>query len=124
MTATIGTLLYTKFCGKLVGQDEFGNKYYVAKREKNAIGKHKRWVVYNGVVEPSKVPAIWHGWLHYTSDMLPNETSHVKYSWLKRHLPNLTGTKFAYLPAGHINQGGKRAKTTADYQAWNPQAKN
>ena len=30
--------------------------------------RRKRWVIYNGVVEASRVPADWHGWLHYTND--------------------------------------------------------
>ena len=110
--ATIGTILYTVFHGKLVGLDKHGNKYYEARCEKTATGQKKRWVVYKGIVEPSKVPAEWHGWLHYTSNSLPTENTHVKYSWIKEKLPNLTGTKLAYKPI--------RAATIADYQAWQP----
>ena len=118
--ATIGTLLYTFFKGTKVGEDRFGNSYYEAKAERNAIGLKKRWVIYKGTPEASKVPALWHSWLHYTTNELPDETKAPRYSWLKEHLPNLTGTKHAYMPPGDVNSGAKRAATVADYQPWNP----
>ena len=30
------------------------------------MGRSRRYVVYKGEVEASKVPSDWHGWLHYT----------------------------------------------------------
>jgi len=118
--ATIGTLLYTAFHGKAVGVDSYGNKYYQARTEKNATGHKKRWVLYKGKVEASKVPPEWHGWLHYTTDILPADRPRLAYGWLKEHRPNLTGTKLAYLPPGHISSGGERAASVADYEAWKP----
>lgn len=117
---TWGTLLYTAFKGNAVGVDDYGNKYYEARAERNAIGKKKRWVLYNGRVEASKVPAEWHGWLHYSTDMMPTQKPRLNYPWLKEHLPNLTGTKGAYFPPGHIGSGKERAATVADYEAWKP----
>src|SRR3954452_1493686 len=58
--ATWGTLLTTWLYGTLVGTDAFGNRYY-----QNKDGS-RRWVVYNGTVEASRVPPDWHGWLHFT----------------------------------------------------------
>jgi len=118
--ATLGTLLFTAFQGKAVGKDEFGNTYYVARWHETANRQKKRWVVFKGLPEASKVPAEWHSWLHFTSDVLPSEKTRLKYSWLKKHLPNLTGTKHAYIQPGHINAGGAHAPTVADYQAWKP----
>lgn len=46
----IGTKLYTWWKGESVGKDQFGNRYF---REK---GGRKRWVIYNGAPEASKVP--------------------------------------------------------------------
>ena len=112
----IGTILYTAFKGKFVGVDEFGNKYYESKRVAYH-GRKKRWVVYKGVSEPSKVPPQWHSWLHYTSDT-PLDSS--KYNWEKQHTPNLTGTELAYFPPGHEKKGGQRDKATGDYEAWKP----
>ena len=41
--------------------------------------------------------------------------------WQKEHLPNLTGTPEAYRPAGSLERGGKRARATGDYEAWQPE---
>lgn len=113
-----GTFLFTLVHGRQVGTDEFGNRYFEARRRRQ--GKHlKRWVLYHGRNEASKVPAHWHGWLHYTHDKPIPEAAH-KYGWQKEHLPNLTGTTGRYLPQGSIEKGGQRAKATADYQPWQP----
>lgn len=119
MSATIGTLLNTWLTGRYVGTDEFGNRYYEARREPAVGQRQRRWVIYRGAPEPSKIPAAWHGWLHYTLSRPIVEASH-KYGWQKEHLPNLTGTVMRYVPAGHITKGGKRAANTADYEPWKP----
>lgn len=118
--ATIGTLIYTALKGYSMGQDAYGNRYYEARRERTSAGKKKRWVIYKGLNEPTKVPPEWHGWLHYTTDALPAQKPPVKHSWMKEPLPNLTGTTLAYVPPGHINRGAERAPSVADYQAWKP----
>jgi len=115
---TITTRLHTFFHGALVGEDEFGNRYYTEK--KSSKNKRKRWVLYRGSAEPSKVPAEWHGWLHYTQDTPPTQRNIKHYKWEKQHLPNLTGTKNAYVPPGHLLRGAHRDPTTADYEAWKP----
>ena len=108
----IGTKLYTILCGKPVGQDSFGNRYFQSRRA-DKDGKRKRWVIYEGMAEPSKVPPDWHGWLHYTFDApLPG-----RHLWQKGFLPNLTGTDLAYQPPG---KNGKRDKASGDYEAWKP----
>ena len=115
---TITTRLYTFFHGKAVGKDQFGNVYYTEKKPRGGA-RPKRWVMYNGLAEASKVPAEWHGWLHYTHENPPS--SHVMHhAWEKPHTPNLTGTPGAYVPPGHLLKGGKRAPATADYEAWKP----
>ena len=76
--------------------------------------------MYNGMAEPSKVPASWHGWLHYTQENPPNEKASTRYDWQKEHMPNLTGTASAYAPPGHASRGGKRDASTSDYEAWKP----
>lgn len=117
---TITTRLYTFFNGQLVGEDRFGNRYYKSRHTKR--GAHeKRWVIYRGIAEPSKVPPDWHGWLHYTHDNVPlTRAPKKRYAWEKQHQPNLTGTKGAYVPPGHLLRGGERDKATADYEAWRP----
>jgi len=114
---TLTTRIYTSFFGKHVGTDQFGNVYYTEKKaRKNS--KARRWVLYNGKAEPSKIPAEWHGWMHYTFDAPLTELK--RQIWQKPHLPNLTGTVNAYVPPGHLNRGGHRAASTSDYEAWKP----
>ena len=109
--ANIGTSLYTMLFGKNVGGDDFGNKYFTH--------KNRRWVIYNGIAEASKVPAEWHRWLHKTTDETPGKAN--EHEWQKPHLPNLSGTDMAYLPKGHIKSGANRNKATGDYEAWKPE---
>ncbi len=113
--ASIGTRLFSFFKGKFVGNDQFGNRYY-ENRSADQYGKRNRWVIYKGIAEPSKVPAEWHGWLHYMTEQLPEK----RHDWQQEHLPNLTGTAFAYYPPGHAFSKGKREKATGDYEAWKP----
>jgi NADH:ubiquinone oxidoreductase subunit len=111
--ATIGTRLMTWWKGELVGQDQFGNRYY---REKAG---RRRWVLFRGLPEASKVPPEWHAWLHHTTDHIPVGKATPK-PWEKEHLPNLSGTAAAYRPPGSLTQGGRRPHATGDYEAWRP----
>jgi NADH:ubiquinone oxidoreductase subunit len=97
-----------------VGADEFGNEYF-----QNRSGK-RRFVIYKGSAEPSKIPASWHGWMHHTTDVAPINIDTHRLLWHKIHLPNLTGTVNAHSPKGHLNNGGQRDKVSSDYQSWNP----
>jgi NADH:ubiquinone oxidoreductase subunit len=109
-----GLVLHTLRAGAHIGKDGLGNHYY---EERRANGRRaRRWVVYAGVTESSTVAPEWHSWLHYlTNEPLP-ETN--RQPWQKPHQANLTGTPAGYRPAGHDYAGGKRARTTADYEAW------
>lgn len=121
MSATIGTKLFTLFKGQYVGQDEYSNRYF-KERKKPKNRRQKRWVMYNGMPEPSKVPPYWHGWLHYTTKNPPVEgMAHKKHKWQQDHMPNLTGTTHRYLPQGHVLKGADRAASSADYVAWKPE---
>ena len=113
---SIGTRLYTWAKGEQVGSDEHGNRYFV-ERNPPRDRKAKRWVIYAGEAEASKVPAEWHAWLHYTVDQ---PLAKPAVSWAKPHNPNFTGTSAAYLPPGHDRRGGNRERTAADYQPWQP----
>ena len=93
----IGTRLFTWMRGEHVGSDAQGNKYYQDKRVIPGR-RRKRWVMYNGVAEASRVPPEWHGWLHYTTDAIPAAGGAPRKPWQKEHLPNLTGTDLAYRP--------------------------
>ncbi|MDP9128745.1 MAG: NADH:ubiquinone oxidoreductase subunit NDUFA12 [Pseudomonadota bacterium] len=114
-----GTLVQTLFCGVEEGRDSFGNRYYRERRTPAGV-RERRWVVYAGEPEASKVPPEWHIWLHHTAAAPLSEDSPFRQRWQKPHQPNLTGTADAYLPPGHTFEGGKRDKATGDYEAWRP----
>ena len=111
---TPGTRFFTWRKGERVGEDEQGNVYY---RER---GGRRRWVIYNGLTEASKVPPEWHGWLHYTVDTPPVDENYEPRPWQKPHRANYTGTPYAIRPRGSLFAGGKRPAASADYEAWTP----
>lgn len=112
---TIGTMLWTKRFGEKVGEDEEGNIFY-----QTHDGK-RRWVIYNGVTEASKVSPDWHGWLHHTFDEPPADGELPRKTWERDHIPNMTGTDRAYRPPGSVLTPAPRAKATGDYDAWQPE---
>lgn len=119
---TFGTQLWTKRYGELVGQDEQGNLYYRTRggAVDPTLGFERRWVVYNGYAEASRIPPSWHGWIHHVVDVPPTEANYQPREWEKPHQPNLTGTAKAYRPSGSTLASGKRPKATGDYQPWTP----
>jgi NADH:ubiquinone oxidoreductase subunit len=100
--------------GELVGEDDFGNRYY---RERGNAAKPRRWVIFKGEVEASKVPAEWHRWLHRGTATPPSEETAAPKPWQKEHLPNLSGTGHAYRPSGGT-AGDDQAREP--YQPWQP----
>ena len=120
---TWGTWLYTRRKGELVGTDEFGNHYYRAMGPliDPSAGPQRRWVVYAGEAEPSRVPPGWRGWLTHTYDVPPSEERHVEHEWQKPYVPNMTGTPGAYRPQGSTLSAGIRPAATGDYVAWSPE---
>lgn len=116
---TLGTLLYIWLCGRLTGRDEYGNRYYRMRGGWRA-GRERRWVLYAGEPEASKVPAVWHAWLHHTTDTPPGESDLRPYPWVKPHQPNPTGTAAAYRPKGHVFSDRRRPPGTGDYEPWRP----
>jgi NADH:ubiquinone oxidoreductase subunit len=118
--ATIGTLLHTWLNGTQVGTDASGNRYFESKKA-DSEGRKKRWVLYHGAPEPTKIPAEWHGWMHYTTDILPSDETVPHHRWIKPSRPNPTGTPERHLPPGHLLQGAHRPYTaSADYTPWEP----
>lgn len=109
---TLGTQIFTARRGVRVGEDEQGNIYYQTADAK------RRWVIYNGDMEASRVSPDWHGWLHFTWDQPPTKAPLVHKAWQKPHVENLTGSAAAYAPAGSIRRAAPVAR--ADYDAWQP----
>lgn len=119
---TIGTRFFTWRKGERVGSDAAGNVYYRSRGGAidPALGVERRWVIYNGLAEGSRVPAGWNGWLHHTVDTPPSEETYIEREWQKPHQENLTGTPFAYRPKGSTLATGQRPAATGDYGAWKP----
>ena len=115
---SLGTLLYTWFFGNFVGSDELSNKYYCNSKDfqdKNA----KRWVIFYGKVEASKIPPHWHAWLHKSIESPPINYKH-KYEWQKDHKPNNTGTIDAYHPNIQPLSKSNTDPYKKEYERWNP----
>jgi NADH:ubiquinone oxidoreductase subunit len=114
-SATLSTLLSTALFGQPVGADQFGNRYYQSKDGK------RRWVIYNGTVEASRVPPDWHGWLHHTFKEPPTEAPFIDRPWEQTYQPNMSGTDYAKRPSGSLLRSGQRPSATGDYEAWTPE---
>ena len=103
-----------------VGEDALGNVYYQVGSD--TAGNPRRWVIYNGSNDSSRVAPEWFSWLHHQVDDLPDRALPARRDWQRPPEPNLTGTMLAYRPAGALEKGGKRAAATGDYEAWTPDA--
>ena len=110
---TLNTQLLTWRKGVKVGEDAQGNVFY-----RNADDS-RRWVIFNGEAEASRIAPEWHGWLHRTWDEPPTEKPLVRKAWEKPHVPNMTGTPAAYVPPGSIRRA--EPKPRSDYEAWAPE---
>lgn len=118
---TWGTRLMTFRRGRQIGQDAYGNRYYVQKSGTGPLGVPRRWVIYADLAEASKVPPEWHGWLHHTVDTVPTSETYLAKPWQKPHLMNMTGTAAAWRPKGSILNPAERPKVTGDYKPWRPE---
>ena len=116
----LGTIIYTWLIGIKVGTDEFGNRYYKSNTA-TLHGREKRWVLYKGVADGSKIPPHWHAWIHHLTDEPLTQNVLNGGDWQKQHLANQTGTIDAYLPKGHAFSNGKRDPATGDYEPWSPE---
>lgn len=110
---TLNTQVWTWLYGTRVGEDSQGNIFY---QNKDAS---RRWVIYNGEAEASRVSPEWHGWLHHTFDQPPTEAPFEHRAWEKPHQDNLTGTAAAYRPDGSLYLADPKPRK--DYEAWQPE---
>ncbi len=110
---TLGTRFLTWRRGQKVGEDEAGNIYY-----QNRDGS-RRWVIYNGESEASRISPEWHGWLHHTWQEPPTVRPWQPKPWEKPHNPNLSGSPAAYRPQGSILLEEPR-NFRDDYEPWTP----
>ncbi|MAT32502.1 MAG: hypothetical protein CMP42_00880 [Rickettsiales bacterium] len=76
--------------------------------------RQRRFVLYKGIIEASKVPPEWNAWIHHIEDDVPK--AEKKLSWIKNHKPNLTGTPFAY----EYKDKKESKKIKNIYTVWSP----
>ena len=124
--ATIGTLLNSGLTGERGGPHPPRHPFYRAQKRhppgRAFAGRERRWVIYNGANDASRVPPEWHGWIHGTFDGVPESYLPPARIFEVDYTPNATGTPEAYRPQGALERGGKRARATGDYEAWSPDA--
>jgi len=98
--------------GELVGEDQFGNKYY--RNDEHFMARNK-WVIYNPNFSvnynASQIPPEWHRWLSDMCDTPPSVEPPVKYKWMKEHRENMTGTNQRYVPY---------STTRSKVESWTP----
>lgn len=114
--ATVGTALSTRRFGNEVGRDDFGNVYYQSKKN-----PARRWVIYPGDNDGSRVPPDWQLWLRGTIEDLPEKSLPPVRKFQSKPTPNLTGTMAAFRPDGALGSGNVRPASTGDYEPWIPE---
>lgn len=114
--ATWGTSLFTRLRGEEVGKDESGNLYYRSKKDPG-----RRWVIYEGSNDGSRVPPGWQAWLKGTIEELPDKALPARRNFERKPLPNATGTMAAFRPDGALGSGKVRPASTGDYEPWIPE---
>ncbi len=107
--------IYCNFFAKKIGQDEYGNCYYIKNKSIKNNFRQRRLVIYKGTVEASKIPQEWNAWLHHISDEIPDNLK-KKPAWIKDHVPNLTGTPYAY----EYKDKKDSSKIKNIYSIWKP----
>ncbi len=121
-SSTIGTqFTLWRRKARLVGSDEQGNRYFEEKESSASDGRKRRFVVYHGVAEGSRVTPDWHGWMHHTFEEPPTVAPLKRRAFEKDHLPNMTGTPLAYRPPGSLARPDSGKGVGTDYEAWSPE---
>ena len=110
---TLNTQFFTWRKGVRVGKDAQGNVFY------RDAADRRRWVIFHGEAEASRIAPEWHGWLHRTQATPPSEAPPLRKPWEKPHRANPTGTPDAELPAGSIRRAAPAPRR--DYEAWSPE---
>lgn len=113
----LGTRWFTRN-GIEVGRDGEGNVYFASRRGQPG---ERRWVIYNGEPEASRVPPEWQLWLRRTVAATPAEQPLKPRVWESGWTRNATGTAAAYKPPGALSAGAHRPRATGDYEAWSPE---
>ena len=114
--ASWGTTIFSRRHGKEVGRDDEGNVYFQGRKD-----PARRWVIYNGSNDGSRVPPNWQLWLRGSIEELPGEALPPARPFQRKPTPNLTGTMDAFRPGGALGTNRVRPASTGDYEPWTPE---
>ena len=78
----------------------------------------RRWVIYNGVADASRIPPGWHGWMHHRSDEPP--AAYTPRDWEKPYLPNPTGSPWRTARRARSCTASRATPARPDYEPWRP----
>ena len=112
---SIGTILYSYFYGKKIGEDQTGNKFFTHKKIEN-----KRWVLYKNMVDPTILDVKWQIWLtnkNSKENPIKNEGS---FTWQKKKKANLTGTESSYHPIDNNKPASANTQGENKKVIWEP----
>eukprot|EP00877_Chromochloris_zofingiensis_P010716 jgi/Chrzof1/5899/Cz16g19250.t1 len=103
--------------GKLVGEDQFGNKYY---ENPEGLYNRKRWVIYKdkSSYNATSIPPEWHGWINYINDFPPTQYDYRRPVFAIEPYVTKTGTTEYYQPKGAWVNSEKRC--WRKHTAWKP----
>ncbi len=113
--ASWGTALFSHRHGEEAGRDEAGNVYFRHRKD-----PARRWVIYDGANDSSRVPPGWNAWLRGTIADVPDKALPERRAFEQPPQANITGTDDAFRPSGSLTRSGVRPAATGDYQAWKP----
>ncbi len=114
--ASWGTAIFSRRHGREVGRDDEGNVYFQGRKD-----PARRWVIYNGSNDGSRVPPNWQLWLRGSIEDLPGEALPPARHFQRKPTPNLTGTIEAFRPGGALGTNRVRPASTGDYEPWTPE---
>lgn len=93
--------IYLKLFATKVGEDEYGNQFFELKRT-DYLGRKKRYCLYKGYVEASKISPEWHPFMHYQIAAKDVKTTYKQYKWQKPAIPDTTLSNYKFLPKNHM----------------------
>ena len=121
--ATIGIRFTVARRGVFIGEDDYGNRYYEARGHPRQLRRPQAPLGDLQAATPTPRRCRPSGTAGCTTPSTSRRPSDplTRQAWEQDHLPNLTGTIWAWRPKGAISRGGERAKATGDYEAWRPE---
>ena len=114
--ASWGTAIFSRRHGREVGRDDEGNVYFQGRKN-----PARRWVIYNGSNDGSRVPPDWQLWLRGSIEDLPSKALQPARHFQRKPTANLTGTIEAFRPGGSLGTNRVRPASTGDYEPWTPE---